>query len=47
MVFKCPTLSSDFVCQMPKLKDNRPRFLSVMKLVYDHGMQRTRIQREK
>ena len=47
MVFKCPTLSSDFVCQMPQLKNNRRQFLSVMTLVYDHGTQRTRIQREK
>ena len=41
MAFKCPTLSSDFVCQMRQLKNNRPRFLSVMKLVHDHGTQRT------
>ena len=35
MVFKCPALSSDFVCEMPLLKNNRRRFLSsVMKLVY-------------
>ena len=47
MVFKCPTLSSDFVYQMPLLKNNRRQFLSVMKLGYDHGTQRTRIQREK
>ena len=46
MVFKCPTLSSDFVCQMPLLKINRRHFLSLMKLGYDHGTQRTRIQRE-
>ena len=47
MVFKCPTLSSDFVCQMPLLKNNRRQFLSVMKLGYDHCTQITRIQREK
>ena len=47
MVFKCPTLSSDFVCQMPLLKNTRRRFLSVMKLGYDHGTQRTRIHRQK
>ena len=47
MLFKCPTLSSDFVCQMPLLKNNRRQFLSVMKLGYDHCTQITRIQREK
>ena len=30
MVFKCATLSSDFVCQMPLIK-NRRRFLSSVK----------------
>ena len=41
MGFKCPTLSSHFVCQMPLLKNNRRRFLSsVIKLVYIRGTQR-------
>ena len=40
IVFKCATLSSDFACQMPLLK-NRRRFLSsVKKLVYIRGTQR-------
>ena len=35
MVFKCPTLSSDFVCKTPLLKNNPRRFLSsTIKLVY-------------
>ena len=29
MVFKCPTLSSHFVCQMPFLKNNRRRYRKV------------------
>ena len=41
MVFKCPTLSSDFVCQMPLLKNNRIRFQSsVIKLVHIRSTQR-------
>ena len=46
MVFKCPTLSSHFVCQMPLLKNNRRRFLlSVIKLVYIRGTQRHQFKR--
>ena len=47
MVFKCPTLSSHFVCQIPLLKNNRRRFLSsVRKLVYIRGTQRYQFKRE-
>ena len=47
MVFKCPTLSSHFVCQMPLLKKNHRRFLSsVIKLVYIRGTQRYQLKRE-
>ena len=41
MVFKFPTLSTDFVDQMSSLQNNRLLFLSsVIKLVYILGMQR-------
>ena len=47
MVFKFPTLSSHFVCQMPLLKNNRRRLLSsVIKLVYIRGTQRRQLKRE-
>ena len=47
MLFKCPTLSSHFVYQMPLLKNNRRRFLtSVIKLVYIRGTQRHQFKRE-
>ena len=47
MVFKCSTLSSHFVCQMPLLKNNRRRFLSsVITLVYIRGTQRYQFKRE-
>ena len=47
MVFKCPTLPLDFVCQMPLLKKNRRRFLtSVIKLVYIRGTQRHQFKME-
>ena len=46
MVFKCASLSSDFVCQMPVLK-NRRRFLSsAKKLVYIRGTQRHQFKME-
>ena len=47
MLFKCPTLSSHFLCQMPLLKNNCRRFLSfVIKLVYIRGTQRHQFKRE-
>ena len=47
MLFKCPTLSSHFVFQMPLLKNNRRRFLtSVIKLVYIRGTQRHQFKME-
>ena len=47
MVFKCPTLSSDFVCQMLLLKSNCRRFLSsVIKLVYIRGTRRHQFKME-
>ena len=40
-LFKCPTLSSNFVCRIPLQKNNRRRFLSsVIKLVYIRSTQR-------
>ena len=47
MVFKCPTLSSHFVCQMPLLKNNRRRFLlNGIRLVYICGTQRNQFKME-
>ena len=47
MVFKCPTRSSHFVCQMPLLKNNRRRFLSsAVKPVYIRCTQRHQLMRE-